>query len=136
VILVDSNIPMYLVGAAHPFKEAARTLLEVAVARRERLVSDAEVIQEIVHRYVAIDRRAFIDPAVDALVGVVDEVYPIELADVMRAGDLVVSSRLSARDAIHVAVMLRRGIERIMTFDRDIAAVPGISLYRVQTEPS
>jgi predicted nucleic acid-binding protein len=72
---------------------------------------------------------------VDVLVGVVDEVYPIELADVTRARDVMVSSRLSARDAIHVAVMLRRGIGRIMTFDRDFAAIPGISLYRVQADP-
>jgi uncharacterized protein len=31
VIFVDSNVPMYLVGAAHPNKETARTLLERAI---------------------------------------------------------------------------------------------------------
>jgi len=129
VILVDSNIPMYLVGADHPNKEEARSLLELAVARRERLVTDAEGIQEILHRYVAIDRRSSIRPAVDALLGVVDEVYPIELADVTRARDIVLSSRLTARDAIHVAVMQRHGIGRIMTFDDYFANVPGIGQY-------
>ena len=129
MILVDSNIPMYLVGAAHANKPAARALLELAVARRERLVTDAEVIQEILHRYAAIDRRAFIEPAVDALLGVVDEVYPVELADVTRARDIVTSSRLTARDAIHVAIMQRHGIARIMTFDDDFAGLPGISQY-------
>lgn len=135
MILVDSNVPMYLVGAAHPNKSVARTLLEVAVVRRERLVTDAEVIQEILHRYAAIDRRQFIEPAVDALLGVVDEVYPIELADVTRARDIVLSSRLTARDAIHVAVMQRHGIARIMTFDEDYLGVPGISRYRVLDAP-
>jgi predicted nucleic acid-binding protein len=130
VILIDSNVPMYLVGAEHPNKAAARSLLEVAVARRERLVTDAEVIQEILHRYTAIDRRESIGPAIDALLGVVDEVYPIERDDVTRARDLVLSSRLTARDAIHVAVMQRHAIARIMTFDRDFAKVPGISLYQ------
>jgi predicted nucleic acid-binding protein len=129
VILVDSNIPMYLVGADHPNKAMARTLLELAVARRERLVTDVEVIQEILHRYVAIDRRTFIEPALDALLGVVDEVYPIELADVTSARNLVLTGRLSARDAIHVAVMQRHGIARIMTFDTDFAVVPGITVY-------
>jgi hypothetical protein len=76
VILVDSDVPMYLVGADHPNKGMARSLLELAVVRRERLVTDAEVIQEILHRYAAIDRRTYIEPAVDALLGVVDEVYP------------------------------------------------------------
>ena len=57
VILVDSNVPMYLVGAEHPLKFEARRLLEAAVASRERLVTDAEVLQEILHRYVG-DRPA------------------------------------------------------------------------------
>jgi predicted nucleic acid-binding protein len=131
VILVDSNVPMYLVGADHPNKAGARSLLELAVARRERLVTDAEVIQEILHRYAAIDRRTFIEPAIDALLGVVDEVYPIELDDVTRARDIVVSSRLTARDAIHVAIMQRHGIARIMTFDSDFAEMPGIGRYHV-----
>jgi predicted nucleic acid-binding protein len=130
VILIDSNVPMYLVGADHPNKTATRAMLELAVARRERLVTDAEVIQEILHRYAAIDRRTFIQPAVDALLGVVDEVYPIELADVTRARDIVLGSHLTARDAIHVAIMQRHGIARIMTFDGDFAAMPGIGLYR------
>ena len=130
MILVDSNVPMYLVGADHPSKTAARSLLELAVARRERLVTDAEVIQEILHRYAAIDRRTFIEPAVEVLLGVVDEVYPIELADVTRARDIVLSSRLTARDAIHVAIMQRHGIARIMTLDDDFDELPGVSRYR------
>ena len=32
MIFVDSNIPMYLVGAEHPNKDAARRLLERAIA--------------------------------------------------------------------------------------------------------
>jgi len=76
---------MYLVGTAHPHKQDARQLLETAVAAGERLVTSAEVLQEILHRYVAMDRRDAIQPAFDALLGVVDEVISIELADVERA---------------------------------------------------
>ena len=57
MILVDSNIPMYLVGAPHRHKGDAQRLLEKLVTDRQRLVTDAEVLQEILHRYVAIDRR-------------------------------------------------------------------------------
>ena len=67
MIFVDSNIPMYLVGAEHPNKDGARRLLEQCIARGERLVADAEVLQEILHRYVAINRRDAIQPAFDAL---------------------------------------------------------------------
>ena len=127
MILIDSNIPMYLVGAEHPNKSKARAVLERAITDGERLVTDAEVLQEILHRYVAIDRRDAIEPAMDALLGVVDEVYPIGLDDVRRAAVIVTSGSLTARDALHVAVMQRHGIGRIMTFDRGFDGIPGIA---------
>ncbi len=127
MIFVDSNIPMYLVGAAHPNKEAAQRLLERAVVDGERLVTDAEVLQEILHRYVAIDRREAIEPAFDVLLGVVDAVLPIELADVQRARKLLTTPRLQARDAIHVAVMQAHDIGRVLSFDRAFDAVPGLT---------
>lgn len=125
-ILIDSNVPMYLVGGEHPNRERAREVLEIAIAARERLVTNAEAFQEILHRYVAINRREAIEPAWNALRRVVDEVYPIEIADVERARGLVATSRLTARDALHVAVMQRRDIGEILSFDAAFDAVPGI----------
>jgi uncharacterized protein len=66
VIFVDSNIPMYLVGVGHPNKATAQILLESLIAKGERLVTDAEVLQEILHRYTAINWRDAIDPAIQA----------------------------------------------------------------------
>ena len=128
MIFVDSNVPMYLVGAEHPHKDDARRLLEAAIADGERLVTDAEVLQEILHRYVAIDRRDAIQPAFDALVGVVDDVRAIERVDVERAKAIVLGHpRLSARDAVHLAVMAREGITRIMSFDAGFDGFPGVT---------
>ena len=56
-----------------------------------------------------------------------DEVYPVERADVERARRLVLTTRLSARDAVHVAIMRRRGITRILSFDRGFDEVEGIA---------
>jgi hypothetical protein len=127
VILVDSNVPMYLVGAPHPHKADAQRLLETAIAAEERIVTDAEVLQEILHRYVAIGRLDAIQPAFEAVLGVVDAVYPIELPDVQRAREVVHGGYgLSARDALHVAVMERQGIERIMSFDAGFDRFPGL----------
>jgi uncharacterized protein len=128
VIFVDSNIPMYLVGADHPHKVDARRLLEKAVVDGERLVTDAEVLQEILHRYAAIDRRDAIQPAFDALLGVVDEVFAIEAADAERAKTLVLGNRrLSARDALHVAVMERTRVGTVLSFDRGFDDIPGLA---------
>ena len=127
MIFVDSNVPMYLVGAAHPHKADSQRLLERCVAEQERLVTDAEVLQEILHRYAAIARRDAIAPAFEALLSVVDEVLPIELTDVERARDVLLAvPQLSARDAIHAAVMERRGVSTILTFDRGFDAWPGV----------
>lgn len=127
MIFVDSNVPMYLVGADHPHKVDARRLLERLITEGERLATDVEVFQEILHRFVALERRDAIQPTFDVLRDVVDEVYPIHDADVERAKTIVLGRRrLSARDAIHVAVMEREGVRRILTFDAGFDAMPGI----------
>lgn len=128
MILVDSNVPMYLVGAPHPHKADAQRMLEAFVSQGERLVTDAEVLQEILHRYVAIDRRDAIQPAFEAVLGVVDEVLPITRQDAERASTIALGSpRLSARDAIHIAVMAHHDIARILSFDSAFDRVPGIT---------
>lgn len=128
MILVDSNIPMYLIGSPHPHKTDAERLLEKLIADRERLVTDAEVLQEIQHRYVAIDRRDAIQPAFDALLGVVDEVLSVDRGAVERAKQIVLGYRqLSARDAVHLSVMEQNGIRQIVSFDTGFDAFPGIA---------
>src|SRR5664279_3950361 len=106
---------MYLVGAPHLNKRDAQRLLEKLVSERQRLVTDAEVLQEILHRYVAINRRDAIQPAFDALLGIVDQVLAVDRAVVERAKEIVLGHRqLSARDAVHAAVMEHHGIESVM----------------------
>jgi len=127
VIFIDSNIPMYLVGATHPNKVGAQRWLEELVSGRERLATDAEVLQEILHRYVSIERPDAIQPAFDALLGVVDDVFPVDRTAVERAREIVLGRKgLSARDAIHLAVMQTNGINRILSFDRGFDNYPGI----------
>jgi predicted nucleic acid-binding protein len=118
---------MYLVGAPHAHKSDARRLLEKVVSERQSLVTDAEVLQEILHRYVAIDRRDAIQPAFDALIGIVDQVLAVDRSIAERAKQIVLGYRqLSARDAVHIAVMEHHGIEQIMTFDLGFDGFPGI----------
>jgi len=127
VIFIDSNIPMYLVGAEHPNKAATERKLDRLIRQHERLVTDVEVQQEILHRYTAIERRDAIQPAFDALNGIVDQVFPIEARDVERAKAIVLErTGLSARDAIHVAIMERYAIDNIFTFERGFDDVPTV----------
>lgn len=119
---------MYLIGAPHRHKADAQRVLERLLSDRIRLVTDAEVLQEIMHRYAAIGRLDAIQPAFEALLGVVDEVLSVDLATVERAKQvLLVSRRLSARDCLHLAVMERHGIETIFSFDSGFDGFPGIT---------
>jgi predicted nucleic acid-binding protein len=127
VIFIDSNVPMYLIGAEHPLKHRARARVEEAVADGKSLCANAEVLQEILHRYTSIGRAEFIDPAFAALMSVVDVVYPIERADVERARRLMRTlTGLSARDALHLAVMQSRDVGQILSFDSGFDGIPGI----------
>lgn len=131
MIFVDSNVPMYLIGAEHPHKVDARTLLERAIGEGRPLCTDAEVFQEILHRYVAIDRRDAIAPTFDVLLGVVDHVLAVDLEAAERAKNVVLGDRrLSARDALHLAVMKQHAVRHILTFDAAFDAVPGIERVR------
>ena len=128
MIFVDSNIPMYLVGAPHPHKADARQLLEKLISQQERLVTDAEVLQEILHRYVAINRRDAIQTAFEALLGIADEVFLVDQASVERAKEIVLGHpRVSARDALHLAIMERHEVESIFSFDTGFDGFPGIT---------
>jgi uncharacterized protein len=89
------------------------------------------VLQELLHRYAAMARRDAIPPAWDAILGVVDVVHSIDLEDVTRARRLIYSGpSLSARDAVHIAVMQRRQINRILTFDTGFDGILGIERVR------
>ncbi len=128
MIFIDTNVPMYLIGADQVLQQRARTQIEDAIAGGEILCTDAEVLQEILHRYVAVRRPEFIDPAFDTLLGVVDVVYPIEREDVERGRRVLrTTGRLSARNALHIAVMQRHDVDRVMTFDTAFDEIPGLT---------
>ncbi len=118
---------MYLVGAHHPNKTRARELLDENFDTNECLVSDVEVLQEILHRYTAIDRRDAVQPAFDVLTSIVDELFPLDTEDLERAKRIVLTTSLSARDSLHLAMMRHHGVDRILTFDADFDDFADIS---------
>ena len=119
---------MYLVGTRDSHKAEAERRVERLIRERRHMVTDAEVLQEILHRYVSINRRESIQPAFDALLRIADEVLAVERATLERAKTIVMGHRdLSARDAVHLAVMEQHGIEEILSFDSGFDDYPGIT---------
>jgi uncharacterized protein len=126
VILVDSNVLMYAAGAEHPNKAAAIAFLGRVATGEIDAALDAEVLQEVMHRYRSLQRWAEgrrvyalardIFPRVVAITGeIVDRAKALMDAD----------GSLSARDTVHAAVALAHGMEGVCTFDRDFERIPG-----------
>ena len=118
---------MYLVGGPHPNRDRCREFVAQSEIDGEELVTDVEVYQEILHRYTAINRHEFIDKAFNALNEYVTRVFSYDMDDVRLARAILRQvPGIQARDAIHAAVMLNRGIARIMSHDRGFDRIPGI----------
>ncbi|MFN0103424.1 MAG: type II toxin-antitoxin system VapC family toxin [Bryobacteraceae bacterium] len=65
--------------------------------------------------------------AMRALMDMVDDVLAIERRDGLRAAEMVPGHDwLSARDAIHIAVMERHEVTSILSFDSDFDRWPGL----------
>jgi predicted nucleic acid-binding protein len=127
LIFVDSNVPMYLVGAAHRHKQRVIEMVPRLVSAREELVTSAEAFQEILHRYRALDDREHLNAAYDALATMVSQVADVTKTDVDAARILSAEHpRLSSRDCLHVAVMKRMDCRRVWSYDSGFDAVPSI----------
>lgn len=127
MIFIDSNVPMYLVGAPDPNKDRAVVVLSQLAREGERFVTDVEVYQEILHRYTAIQCTDAIDAAFESLDALVDDTLSFDMSEVWAARDLIVSVEgISARNALHVAIMRKAEISRIFSFDRGFDTCPGI----------
>ena len=74
MVLVDPNVPMYLVRADDLHKREAQSTLDHLVTNGERLVTNVEVFQEILHRSFAIGRKEAIQPAFSALKALVGNI--------------------------------------------------------------
>ena len=123
MIFVDSDYFMSFVGADHPRRAEARAFFVVMAERDVRLVTSAEVLRELLHNYLERDDPHLLEAALGLVDGTVDEVWPVERADVELARNLSAPyPGLEARDLVHLACCIRRKPRGLMTFDRGLAA--------------
>jgi hypothetical protein len=126
-VFIDSNIPMYVAGAAHPNRDPARRFLERVRSGDVEGCTSTEVLQEILYRYSAIGRRDLGAEVYDLFVQLCPVVFDVTLADTDGARNLLLDyPALSARDCVHAAVMKNHDVEVIATFDTSFDRVMGI----------
>ena len=121
---LDANVLIYAAGGPHSLREPCRAALEAAVNRRVSLVTDSEVLQEILYRYSSIERLDIARDVYSAAIELCDEVLPVTEQTTDRARELLLQyGSLSARDAVHIASMEEGGLRRLLSTDTDFDAV-------------
>ena len=121
MIFVDSNVFIYAVGRSHPLRDEARNFFLDSGKGGRRLVTSAEVLQELLHVYLPVERFETLDAALELATSGVDRVIPIDADMVLHARNLAQKHpSLTARDLLHLALCHLYKIKDIKTFDRGL----------------
>lgn len=126
MVFVDTNVLMYAVGREHPLRQPARRFFADAITNQRPLATSSEVLQELVHAYLPVDRTRALAAALRIVERTRMEVWPLEREDVILGIELAARHpTLEARDLCHLASCQRRGVTHIQTFDRGLKAYGG-----------
>ena len=129
VVFVDANVPIYASGRKHPQKEPCARVLMMAAENPRSFVTDAEVLQELLHRYLASGRwtlgREVLRGFSEVMHG---RIEPVHVEDIHLAASLADGHPgISARDLVHAAVMERLGTNLVVSVDTDFDRLPGVT---------
>ena len=123
MIFVDSNVFMYAVGRPHPLRNEAQGFFLESREKGKRLLTSAEVLQELLHVYLPVVRMDTLDAALELARRGVDAVLAIESETVMHARRLADQHPgLTARDLLHLSTCQLNRIKELKTFDRNLFA--------------
>ena len=128
-VFIDANVPIYASGREHPNKEPCARILMMAAIHPQFFFTDVEVLQELLHRYIASGRWALGREVFQGFSEVMrDRIEPVHEEDIHLAARLADRHpRVSARDLVHVAIMRRLEANTIISADTDFDRLPGIT---------
>lgn len=126
--MIDANVPFYAGGREHLYREPCARILSMVATYPRAFVTDVEVLQEVIHRSIALRRwdhgRNVLREFVDLMYGRIEPVYVDDIQVAAALADQ--HPGISARDLLHAAVMRRLGVNSIISADRDFDRLPGI----------
>ena len=129
-LFLDVNIPMYAGGKSHRYKRSCVWIMTQVAKGKIAVATDVEAMQEILYRYGAIHHWETGVAMAKSLMQLVGETYPITLEDMRRAIDLFqeyAPKGITARDVLHAAVMMNRGLKHILSTDSHFDLIKGIT---------
>jgi predicted nucleic acid-binding protein len=109
---------MYAIGSQHPLRDPCRSILEEIKNGSVQVVTNTEVLQEILYRFYSLKRYEQAEIAYHALVGMCLEILPVTRKDMDLALSLLKEYKLiTTRDAVHAATMINQEIEELISTD-------------------
>jgi uncharacterized protein len=131
-VFIDSNIPMYAAGNEHPNRAPSIKILESVSENKIAGVTSAEVMQEILYRYLSIGMLEKGLEIFDSFSQIVDDILPVNFNIISEARNILGKNtfqNIFPRDAIHVATMDYYGINLIATHDKHFGVFKQIKYF-------
>ena len=129
-MLLDANIVIYAEGREHDYRRPCRIIMERVSAWPRNYAIDVETLQEILYFYSRQGRLDIGTGIVERLLSRMPNIIPITAAEIWAAmGIMRGTPGLSARDAIHAAVVMLHGLDGIVSADRDFDRIHGLRRY-------
>src|SRR3990172_1833102 len=106
-ILIDTNVFIYSVGSEHPLRDPSIDILRLVAESANLFFTNAEVFQEMLHRYVSLRRwqtaRIWVADFLELMAGRIEFVNEDDVRQAVALADD--HPNIEARDLLHVAVM-------------------------------
>ena len=126
-VFLDTNIFLYAVGGPHPERAACSRLLQRVGEGSLDATVNTEVLQELLYVLTRRGRRQEALKLASDVAALFPDLLPVTRDDILMACDLIRKhTRLSVRDALHAATMLRNGLRTIVSVDLDFDQISEI----------
>jgi uncharacterized protein len=132
-VLLDTAVFVYAVGVDHPLREPSRAIVRALSEQRLEGEASVELVQEFLHqrwRRTGDRAEATAQARHVAALCVLHDVGPDDLRLALQLFEA--HDGLHARDAVHAATALNRGISTVLTPDTAFDAVPGLARLTVE----
>jgi predicted nucleic acid-binding protein len=118
IYFIDANVPMYAHGRHHPYRRPCQRVLTLLARGEISGVTDSAVHQEIIYRYLSLERAHEAQQVSSDFLTLVPGILPFTRREVEKMIDLTaIHAALPTRDLVHLAIMINHDLTHIISVD-------------------
>jgi predicted nucleic acid-binding protein len=123
-VFVDSTVLVLSAGGADPDRAPARVIVQAAIDGRVDMHASVEAIQEFVHHRMRRTAPSAVEES--RMLRDLCFLHPFDDLVLGKALELVDTTTIRGRDAVHAATAMLAGFEEIISADQDFDDIPGL----------